>query len=217
MENQRTLPLIGEMAPAFKAQSTAWPINFPEDYKGKRVVLFSHPADFTPVCTTEFIGFQNAYQDFKAINTELLGYSVDGIQWHIEWLRNIEKNFGVKVEFPLLAGSQIAHLYGMLHPNADDSATVRAVFVINPEGKISAIMYYPLSNGRSVAEVLRLVKSLQTTAKYKRATPENRPNNPIFGDKVIVPPANTMEDAIANPQKYENKDWYICTEENPNK
>jgi len=217
MENQRTLPLIGEMAPAFKAQSTAWPINFPEDYKGKRVVLFSHPADFTPVCTTEFIGFQNAYQDFKAINTELLGYSVDGIQWHIEWLRNIEKNFGVKVEFPLLAGSQIAHLYGMLHPSADDSATVRAVFVINPEGKISAIMYYPLSNGRSVAEVLRLVKSLQTTAKYKRATPENRPNNPIFGDKVIVPPASTMEDAIANPQKYENKDWYICTEENPNK
>ncbi|MCK9467508.1 MAG: peroxiredoxin [Candidatus Absconditabacterales bacterium] len=217
MENQRTLPLIGEMAPAFKAQSTAGPINFPEDYKGKRVVLFSHPADFTPVCTTEFIGFQNAYQDFKAINTELLGYSVDGIQGHIEWLRNIEKNFGVKVEFPLLAGSQIAHLYGMLHPSADDSATVRAVFVINPEGKISAIMYYPLSNGRSVAEVLRLVKSLQTTAKYKRATPENRPNNPIFGDKVIVPPASTMEDAIANPQKYENKDWYICTEENPNK
>ncbi len=121
------------MAPEFKAQSTQGFINFPEDYKGKRVVLFSHPADFTPVCTTEFIGFQRAYADFKAINTELLGYSVDGVHSHIEWLKNVEKNFGVKVEFPLLAGSKIAHLYGMLHPNADTSVTVRAVFVINPE------------------------------------------------------------------------------------
>lgn len=217
MENLNKLPLIWDMAPAFKAQSTKGMVNFPEDYKGKRVVLFSHPADFTPVCTTEFIGFQDAYEDFKSINTELLGYSVDGIHGHIEWLRNIEKNFWVKVEFPLLAGQQIAHLYGMLHPNADSSATVRAVFVIDPDGKISAIMYYPLSNGRSVAEVLRLVKSLQTTREYKRATPENRPNNPMFWDKVIVPPANTMEEAIAYPKKYENKDWYLCLEENPNK
>jgi len=217
MENQNTLPLIWDMAPTFKALSTQWVVNFPEDYKGKRVVLFSHPADFTPVCTTEFIGFQNFYEDFKAINTELLWYSVDGIHGHIEWLRNIEKNFWIKVEFPLLAWQQIANLYGMLHPNADDSATVRAVFVINPEGKISAIMYYPLSNGRSVSEILRLVKSLQTTAEHKRATPENWPNNPIFGDKVIVPPASTMEDAKTYPEKYENKDWYLCTEENPNK
>jgi peroxiredoxin (alkyl hydroperoxide reductase subunit C) len=117
----------------------------------------------------------------------------------------------------LLAGQQIAHLYGMLHPNADSSATVRAVFVINPQGKIEAIMYYPLSNGRSVSEILRLVKSLQTTAEHKRATPENWPNNSMFGDKVIVPPASTMEDAKAYPEKYENKDWYLCTEENPNK
>lgn len=204
------------MAPVFKAQSTQGFINFPEDYKGKRTVLFSHPADFTPVCTTEFMGFQNAYKDFQAINTELLGYSVDGVHSHIEWLKNIEKNFGVKVEFPLLAGAQIAHLYGMLHPNADTSVTVRAVFVINPEGKIEAIMYYPLSNGRSVSEILRLVKSLQTTATYGRATPENWPKNPIFGDKVIVPPANTMDQSVENAAKYDNKDWYLCTEENPN-
>jgi peroxiredoxin (alkyl hydroperoxide reductase subunit C) len=105
----------------------------------------------------------------------------------------------------------------MLHPKADNSATVRAVFVINPEGKITAIMYYPLTNGRSVAEVLRLVKSLQTTATHKRATPENRPNNVLFGDKVIVPPANTMEQSVEYVDKYENKDWYLCTEENPNK
>ena len=217
MENQVTMPLIWDQAPAFTVQSTQWPINFPENYKGKWVVLFSHPADFTPVCTTEFIGFQNAYEDFKKINTELLWYSIDGIHSHIERIKNIEKNFWVKVEFPLLAGTQIAHLYGMLHPKADTSATVRAVFVINPEWKINAIMYYPLSNGRSVAEILRLVKSLQTTAKYKRATPENRPNNSIFGDKVIISPANTMEQAIEYSEKYENKDWYICTEENPNK
>ncbi len=210
MDQQIRMPLIGDQAPEFKAQSTQWLVNFPQDYKWKRVVLFSHPADFTPVCTTEFIWFQDYYQEFQKINTQLLGYSVDGIHWHIEWLRNIEKNFGVKIEFPLLAWSQIAYLYGMLHPNADNSATVRAVFVINPEGKISAIMYYPLSNGRSVQEILRLVKSLQTTAKHKRATPENRPNNRLFGDKVIVPPASTMKDAQEYPQKYENKDRYLC-------
>ncbi|NOZ44018.1 MAG: peroxiredoxin [bacterium] len=217
MENQVTLPLIGDVAPAFKVQSTQGVINFPKDYKGKWIVLFSHPADFTPVCTTEFIGFQKAYHDFQEINTELLGYSVDGVHSHIEWLKNIERNFDIKVEFPLLAGSQIAHLYGMLHPHADSSATVRAVFVINPEGKIAAIMYYPLSNGRSVQEILRLVKALQTTAQYGRATPENRPNNAIFGDKVIVPPANTMAQSIENANNYENKDRYLCTEANPNK
>lgn len=217
MENQVTMPLIWDQAPAFTTQSTQGIIKFPEDFKGKWVVLFSHPADFTPVCTTEFVGFQNAYEDFKKNNTELLGYSIDGVHSHIERVKNIDKNFWVKIEFPLLAGTQIAHLYGMLHPNADTSATVRAVFVINPEWKIMAIMYYPLSNGRSVAEVLRLVQSLQTTAKYKRATPENRPNNPIFGDKVIVPPASTMAEAISYPQKYKNKDWYLCVEENPNK
>jgi len=216
MENQFTLPLIGDFAPSFKAQSTKWHINFPEDYSGKWVVLFSHPADFTPVCTTEFMWFQNAYSDFQNIWVELLWYSVDGIHSHIEWLKNIEKNFGVKIEFPLLAGTQIAHLYWMLHPNADNSATVRAVFVVNPDSKISAIMYYPLSNWRSVAEILRLVKSLQTTAKFKRATPENRPNNSFFGDKVIVPPANTMEQSVEYANKYENKDWYLCTEKNPN-
>ena len=217
MENLNTLPLIGDMAPEFTAQSTQWLVNFPQDYKWKRTVLFSHPADFTPVCTTEFIGFQNAYADFKAINTELLWYSVDWVHSHIEWLKNVEKNFGVKVEFPLLAGSQIAHLYGMLHPNADTSVTVRAVFVVDPTGKIAAIMYYPLSNGRSVSEILRLVKSLQTTEKHGRATPENWPNNATFGDKVIVPPASTMDQSVENASKYENKDRYLCTEENPNK
>jgi peroxiredoxin (alkyl hydroperoxide reductase subunit C) len=216
MENQNVLPLIGDKAPSFKTQSTQWFVNFPEDYKGKWVVLFSHPADFTPVCTTEFIWFQNHYQDFKNINTELLWYSIDWIHSHIEWLKNIDKNFGIKVEFPLLAWTQIAYLYGMLHPNADSSATVRAVFVINPEWIISAIMYYPLSNWRSVKEVLRLVKSLQTTAKYKRATPENRPENSIFWEKVIIPPANTMKQSLEYKEKYENKDWYLCTENNPN-
>lgn len=216
MEELYPLPLIGDYAPAFTAKSTQGEITFPGDYKGKWVVLFSHPADFTPVCTTEFIGFQKSYADFKAINTELLGYSVDGVHSHIEWLRNIEKNFWIKVEFPLLAGVEIGHLYGMLHPNAGTSETVRAVFVISPEGTIAAMMYYPMSNGRSIAEILRLVKALQTTAKYGRATPENWPNNSIFGDNVIVPPANTMDDAVAYPEKYEHKDWYLCTEKNPN-
>lgn len=213
MTENMKLPLIGDMAPEFVAQSTQWTISFPTDYKGKWVVLFSHPADFTPVCTTEFIGFQNHYESFKAINTELLWYSVDGIHSHIEWIKNIKKNFDITIEFPLLAGSQIAYLYGMLHPQADSSATVRAVFVINPEGKIAAIMYYPLSNGRSVEEILRLVKALQTTATHKRATPENWPNNSIFGKKVIVPPASTMAQSEENPAKYEHKDRYLCVED----
>ena len=141
-ETTRGIPLIGESAPKFKAQTTMGPISFPADYKDKWAVLFSHPADFTPVCTTEFLGFQDLKAEFDKINTQLLGYSVDGIHSHIEWVRNIKKNFDVEIGFPIIAGPQVAHLYGMIH-SIDSSVTVRAVFVINPEGKIAAMIYYP--------------------------------------------------------------------------
>jgi len=211
------IPLIGEAAPEFTAPSTTGMINFPEDYKGKWVVLFSHPADFTPVCTTEFIWFQAKKSEFDARNTELIWYSVDGIHSHIAWVRNIKEKFDVTIEFPIVAHPSIAHNYGMLQPSADDSHTVRAVFIIDPAGKIAALMYYPLSNGRNIDEILRLIDSLQTTANHGRATPANWPNNEIFGDKVIVPPASCMEDAVSNESNYECKDWYICTDINPNK
>ena len=211
-ETQTTIPLIGQEAPVFHAASTQGEVKFPLDYKGKWVVLFSHPADFTPVCTTEFMGFQDKYADFKAVNTELIGYSVDGVHSHIEWVRNIKKNFDVEIEFPIVAGPQIAHLYGMLH-DVDSTHTVRAVFVINPEGKIAAIMYYPLSNGRSIDEILRLVKALQKTHDQGVATPENWPNNKRLDSDVIIPPADSMEKASANESNADYKcyDWYLCT------
>lgn len=211
-EQKNTMPLIGQKAPSFKAQTTMGPINFPEDKTGKWTVLFSHPADFTPVCTTEFLGFQDLKSEFDAINTDLLGYSIDGIHSHIEWVRNIKKNFDVDIEFPIVAGSEVAHKYGMIH-SIDSTVTVRAVFVVNPEGEIAAILYYPLSNGRDIKEILRLVKALQKTYTDKVATPESWPNNARLENDVIIPPASSVEDAKANEENSEYKcfDWYLCT------
>lgn len=212
-----SIPLIGDLAPSFISQTTQGEINFPADYKGSWVVLFSHPADFTPVCTTEFLGFQDLIKEFEARNTKLLGYSVDGVHSHIEWLRNIKKNFGVDIEFPIASGSHIAKKYGMIHPNADTMLTVRAVFIISPHGVIATIMYYPLSNGRNIFEILRTVDSLQMSVNNQKATPANWPHNRIYKDRVIVPPATTVKDAEAVIRKYHDaKDWYIATEENPN-
>ena len=135
------IPLIWEQAPAFSCPSTRGPINFPEDYKGKWVVLFSHPADFTPVCTTEFIGFQEKKEEFDKRWVELIGYSVDWIHSHIAWVKNIKEKFGVDIEFPIAAHPSIATKYGMLQPSADDSHTVRAVFIIDPEGKLIFVTF----------------------------------------------------------------------------
>jgi len=209
------IPLIGEDAPAFSGPSTTGPINFPEDYSGKWVVLFSHPADFTPVCTTEFIWFQAKKAEFDKRWVDLIGYSVDWIHSHIAWVHNIKEKMWVDIEFPIVADPSIATNYGMLQPSADNSHTVRAVFVINPEWKIAALMYYPLANGRNIDEIIRLIDSLQMSANHARATPANWPNNDIFGSDVIVPPAENLADAESNPSKYENKDWYLCTEKMP--
>jgi len=207
-----TLPLIGQDAPSFEAASTQGPLSFPQDFLGKWTVLFSHPADFTPVCTTEFMGFQDYYSEFQEINTELLGYSMDGVHSHIEWARNIQKNFGVEIKFPIIAGPGVAEKYGMIH-DVDSTATVRAVFVITPEGKIAAIMYYPMSNGRSIPEILRLVKALQKTAEDGVATPENWPQNKRLGSDVIVSPASSLKAAKENSENSDYKcyDWYLCT------
>ena len=151
-------------------------------------------------------------EEFDKRNVELIGYSVDGIQSHIAWALNIKEKFNVDIEFPIVAAPSIAYDYWMLQPSADSSHTVRAVFIINPEWKISALMYYPLSNGRNIDEIIRLIDSLQMSANNGRATPANWPNNDIFGSDVIVPPASTLAEAVSNPAKYENKDWYICTE-----
>ena len=209
------MPLIGDKAPEFKAVTTMGEINFPEDKSGKWTILFSHPADFTPVCTTEFMGFQDLKEEFDKINTDLLGYSVDGIHSHIEWIKNIKKTFDVDIEFPIIAGMDVAQKYGMLH-SGSSNATVRATFIINPDGIIEAILYYPMSNGRDIKEILRLTKALQKTYSDKVATPESWPNNARLESDVIIPPASSIEESVANEKNpnYKCYDWYMCTKKN---
>ncbi len=204
-----SLPRLNEPAPDFTAPTTHGPKSL-ADYRGKWLVLFSHPADFTPVCTTEFIAFARKADDFAAHGCQLLGLSIDSHYAHIAWVRNIKEKFGVDIGFPIIAdlSMQVAHAYGMIQPGASDTAAVRATFVIDPEGKLRAMLYYPMTNGRSVDEVFRLVQSLQTSGEHKVATPEGwQP-----GDKVIVPPPATAAAAETRAgEGYETTDWYFST------
>lgn len=202
------MPRINEPAPAFEARTTHG-VKKLEDYKGKWLVLFSHPADFTPVCTTEFTAFAKRHEDFKALNTELLGLSIDSYYSHVAWVRNIKENFGVDINFPIIEdlSMNVARAYGMIHPGAGDTSAVRATFVIDPEGILRAMVYYPMSNGRSIDEFVRLVTALQTSDEHGIATPEGwQP-----GDKVIVPPPQDMDAAeVRMKEGYECTDWYFC-------
>jgi peroxiredoxin (alkyl hydroperoxide reductase subunit C) len=211
------MPLIGDDAPAFKAKTTQGEINFPEDYKGKWVILFSHPADFTPVCTTEFMTFGTMYDEFKALNTELIGLSIDSLYAHIAWLRKIQeleykgmKN--VEVTFPLIEDIKmtVANKYGMVQPGQSDTQAVRAVFVIDPRGKIRCILYYPLSLGRNFDELKRIILALQKADRDGVATPADwRP-----GDDVIVPTAGSCgvaKERMENPDEGTYcLDWFMC-------
>lgn len=208
-----TMPRINEPAPQFTSPSTHGEISL-RDFKKKWVVLFSHPADFTPVCTTEFVAFARLTPEFEAINTQLIGLSIDSVYSHIAWTRAMEANFGVKVTFPVLAdlSMSVASKYGMIHPGASSTAAVRAVFVIDPDQNIRAMIYYPLTTGRVVGEVLRLVKALQLNSKHGLATPENW--NP--GDKCIVPPPTTSAEAEKRVQsKYEVTEWWFSKTDCP--
>ncbi|MBC7320035.1 peroxiredoxin [bacterium] len=203
-----SLPRLNEPAPDFEAVTTHGKIKL-SDYRGKWVILFSHPADFTPVCTTEFVAFSKAYEEFAKRNTQLIGLSIDSIYSHLAWAQNIEKNFGIKVPFPVIADldMKVATLYGMVHPQASSTQAVRAVFIIDDKGILRAMIYYPLTNGRNIQEIIRLLDALQTSDKHGVATPANW----MPGDKVIVPPPNTQE-ALEKRLKedYECVDWYLC-------
>ncbi|MDI6851032.1 MAG: peroxiredoxin [bacterium] len=205
------LPLLGEKIPAFTAKTTHGMIKFPEDYKGKWVVLFSHPADFTPVCTTEFVAFQKRYDEFKKLNTELIGLSIDQVFSHIKWIEWIKEKLGIEIKFPVIADDrgQIAELLGMIHPSKGTN-TVRAVFIIDPESILRAVLYYPQELGRNMDEILRMVKGLQVTDQHKVALPANWPNNELIGSEVIVPPANDVETAEKRPKEYTCYDWWFC-------
>ena len=203
-----TIPLIGEKAPEFEAATTQGTLRL-SDYKGSWLILFSHPADFTPVCTTEFIAFAEIYPELQKRNTELLGLSVDSVSSHIAWVRNVEEKMGVKIPFPIIAdlNKDVSKLYGMIHPAQSKTETVRCVFIIDPESTLRTILYYPLTTGRNMQEILRIIDALQTTDKHKVATPANwKP-----GDPVVVPPPGTTEQAEERVKEgYDCKDWYLC-------
>lgn len=210
------LPLLGDKFPRLTVKTTHGEKTLPDDYSGKWFVLFSHPGDFTPVCTTEFVGFAKRADEFAAVNTELLGLSVDQVFSHIKWVEWINENTDTKIPFPVIADELgvVATTLGMLHPGKGTN-TVRAVFIVDPKGVLRLMMYYPQEVGRSVDEVLRSVKALQVSDQYGVAAPENYPNNAWLGDKVIIPPAAT--EAMAAERKasgekgeIEYKDWWFC-------
>jgi peroxiredoxin 2/4 len=201
------MPGLNRPAPDFNARTTHGQKCL-ADYHGKWLVLFSHPADFTPVCTTEFIAFAKRAEEFATRNCELLGLSIDSVHSHIAWIRNIEEKFGVHVPFPIIAdlSMDVARAYGMIQPGASDTSAVRATFLIDPQGILRAMVYYPMTNGRSVDEFVRLLDALQTSDTHKVATPENW----HVGDMVIVPPPATVAEAETRKgQGYDYTDWYF--------
>jgi peroxiredoxin (alkyl hydroperoxide reductase subunit C) len=209
------IPLIGEKFPEMKVFTTDGAKELPKDYKGKWLVLFSHPGDFTPVCTTEFVEFAKKHEDFKKINTELLGLSVDAVHSHIKWMEWIKDNLGVEITFPIIADTmgRVASRLGMVDPEKG-SATVRAVFILDPEGTIRLIMYYPSEVGRYINEIYRAVKALQLADKNKVVTPANWPENSILGRKVIIPPASTYAEAMKRKTSdEEGYDWWLKVKE----
>jgi len=203
-----SLPRINDPAPDFEAKSTHGMLKL-ADLKGRWVVLFSHPADFTPVCSTEFIEFARRAEEFKKRNVQLVGLSVDSVTAHIAWIRNMESHFDVKIDFPVIADldTKVAQRYGLIHPAASDTATVRAVFIIDDKGIIRALIYYPMSLGRNIDEILRAIDGLQTADTNACATPANwQP-----GEQVIVPPPQTIADAEKRLQsEYDVTDWYFA-------
>lgn len=218
VQEQATMPRIGEPAPAFKAVTTQGEIDFPRQYEGSWVILFSHPADFTPVCTSEFMTFASLEDKFAEANCKLVGLSVDGLYSHIAWLRTIKEKIeykdmcDVEVKFPLIEDitMEVAKKYGMIQPGEAATKAVRAVFVIDPKGIIRAIIYYPLSLGRNFDELYRVVIALQTADAFQVATPADwQP-----GDDVIVPPAGSCgvaKERMEGKEDLKCHDWFFCT------
>jgi peroxiredoxin 2/4 len=211
MENSEVtqMPRIGDIAPDFEAMTTTGKMKFSEYNKGSWVILFSHPADFTPVCTTEMSEFAVQEEEFAKHNTKLMGLSIDSIHSHIAWVNNVKKNMGILMKFPIIADidMKVSKLYGMLQPGESETAAVRAVFFMDPNGKIRLIMYYPLNVGRNMDEIWRALKALQASDKHKVAMPLNwKP-----GDKVIVPPPKTVEEMEEREKsEYEMIDFYLA-------
>ncbi|ABQ46150.1 MAG: putative peroxiredoxin [Thermotoga sp. 47_83] len=207
------IPLIGEEFPRLEVKTTHGKKILPDDFRGKWFVLFSHPADFTPVCTTEFVAFQKRYDEFKKLNTELIGLSIDQVFSHIKWIEWIKEKLGVEIEFPVIADDlgEVSRRLGLIHPSKGTN-TVRAVFIVDPNGIIRAIVYYPQEVGRNIDEILRAVRALQTSDEKGVAIPANWPSNELINDSVIVPPASSVEEARERLESkdFECYDWWFC-------
>lgn len=209
------MPLLGDEFPEMKVQTTRGSFKLPEHFSGKWFVLFSHPADFTPVCTTEFVAFQKRYNQFKDLNCELIGLSVDQVFAHIKWEQWIKENMDVEIKFPIIADTgSVAKKLGLIHPGKG-SNTVRAVFVVDDKGIIRTILYYPQELGRNMDEIVRIVRAMQIADNEGVAMPANWPNNELVDDHVIIPPATDVEMAEnrlkkAEDGEFECFDWWLC-------
>jgi len=205
------MPLIGEKFPQLEVQTTQGKVKLPDAYAGKWFVFFSHPADFTPVCTTEFVAFQKRYDKFRDLNCELIGLSIDQVFSHIKWVEWIRDNLKVEIQFPIIADDtgRVSNILGLIHPGKGTN-TVRAVFIVDPQSTIRAILYYPQELGRNMDEILRMVKGFQISDGNGVAIPANWPNNELIRDEVIIPPASDVEAAKERVKQYECFDWWFC-------
>jgi peroxiredoxin (alkyl hydroperoxide reductase subunit C) len=214
-QEKKGIPLLGENFPEMKVQTTHGIMELPKAFSGKWFVLFSHPADFTPVCTTEFVAFQQRYEKFKALNCELIGLSVDQVFSHIKWIEWIKEKLGVEIQFPIIADTgMVANMLGLIHPGKGTN-TVRAVFVVDDKAKIRIILYYPQELGRNIDEILRAIEAMQISDKNNVAMPANWPKNELIGNHVIIPPANNIEAMKERLKKakageFECYDWWFC-------
>ncbi len=209
MEN--TIPLLGDKFPDLNVQTTHGKLKLPDAFSGKWFVLFSHPADFTPVCTTEFVAFQARFDEFQKLDCELIGLSIDQVFSHIKWIQWIKENLKVEIKFPVIADDtgKIAQQLGLVHPGKGTN-TVRAVFVVDPKSAVRAILYYPQELGRNMDEILRMVKAFQISDKNGVAMPANWPDNELVKDEVIIPPATDEKAAAERQNKYDCFDWWFC-------
>ncbi|MFO8183809.1 MAG: peroxiredoxin [Candidatus Aegiribacteria sp.] len=206
---EMNMPLLGDDFPEMEVKTTHGPMNIPGDLKGGWFVLFSHPADFTPVCTTEFVAFQKRFDEFEKLGCKLIGMSVDQVFSHIKWVEWIREELDVDIKFPIIAANDaIALKLGMLHPGKGTN-TVRAVFIVDDKGTVRLIMYYPQEVGRNMDEIVRSVKALQISDR-QGAVPAGWPENELIGDRIIVPPPSDEKTARERKDKYECFDWWFC-------
>ncbi|MGM0431078.1 MAG: peroxiredoxin [Spirochaetota bacterium] len=207
---EMNMPLLGDKFPDLKVNTTHGPMNLPGDFKGSWFILFSHPADFTPVCTTEFVAFQKRIEQFDELGVKLVGMSVDQVFSHIKWIEWINEKLDVEITYPIVAANDaVANKLGLLHPGKGTN-TVRAVFVVDPTGAVRLVLYYPQEIGRNMDEIVRAVKALKTADENKVAIPAGWPKNELIGDRVIIPPPGNQKDAATRLKEYDGFDWWFC-------